>query len=281
MTRVVATVLVHDNPFGAREVVRRLTSQSIRPASILVVDNGSPNPLDLEGLEFEDVHLLRSDLNMGVGAGHNLAIRAALASHSPDAIWILEHDTFPDRECLERLLEARSSRPGVKVVVAEETRNNYESSLSRSTDAVGGPLLERFTLNGPLVDREVFERVGFFEEKFFVGQEDWEFSSRVRSFDIPIVPCPAGRVLHENRRTGRKFHGFVSPARLYYSSRNITWRNPPSGRLMRWLGYIEAAAKAVGEVVLRRRGTAFARARWWAYSDAVNNRMGRGPRRFH
>ncbi len=123
--RVVASILVFDNPHGVVEVLRCLGRQTVTPDAVVVVDNGSRVPLGPEVGDRVD-RLERSDVNLGVGGGHNLGVRTAVESFGADHVWVLEHDTFPEDDCLERLLEVARDEP-LAAVAPYGGRNLYES----------------------------------------------------------------------------------------------------------------------------------------------------------
>ncbi len=278
MTVVVATVLGFANADGVREVLRRIAAQHTRPAAVVVVDNGSREPLELpasvDGLRVDTV---RSDTNLGVGGGHNLALRTALDRLGADAVWVLEHDSFPDAGCLAALLTEHARHTAPAVTVPDLARNFYERAWPRADHT--GETLARFTFNGPLIDRAVIEQVGWINEDFFVGQEDWEYSSRVTAGGFPVRRCCRSMVMHATKGD-RRFDTYVSPSRLYYSARNLLAARRPLARpRVVQLGLV-TVAKAAAELVRPRRGPAYAAARWWAYVDGVSGRLGPSSRRF-
>ncbi len=279
MICVVATVLVHDNSVGVREVVRHLVAQVRRPDAIVILDNASAvavtaSDLDLLGVP---VRVERSERNLGVGAGHNLAVRVARDVYGADAVWVLEHDTFPDSGCLEALLNEHLQHQEPVVVATELVRNNYERSwLELATD---GQLLDRVTFNGPLIDIGVIDTVGSFNEAYFVGQEDWEFSQRVVAAGFRIVRCSSAVAVHAHKGDQR-FGGFVSPSRLYYSSRNLLAAQLPLDRATQLRELSLMIGRSVLELSRKHRGSRYSAARWWAYSDGRRARLGQRHHRF-
>jgi GT2 family glycosyltransferase len=263
-------VLVHGNDYGVREVMRLLTAQSRRPDAVIVVDNGSSVPLELPTADGLRLQLVKCTQNVGVGAGHNLALRAAIDEWNADAVWILEHDTFPDAGCLEALLRLRADRD-VCVVAPEVVRNNYERHWI--VDDLDGASSTRFTFNGPLIDRVVLESVGAINEEFFIGQEDWEYSQRVIAAGVPIVRCSSGIVVHANKGDGR-FPGAVSPLRLYYSARNLLAAQLPLTRARQLREGAIMIGKSARELTRRHSASRYAAARWWAFWDGRAGRMG-------
>src|SRR5262249_13723768 len=75
-------------------------------------------------------------------------------------------------------------------------------------DAVGGCVM--------LIAREVFDRVGVFDERYFFTFEDLEFCLRARRAGIVTVRTGRARAHHQ----GGQSIGPHSPDRLYYAARN-------------------------------------------------------------
>lgn len=292
---VVATVLVSNNQAGLDHVLLRLSQQSTLPQSVVVIDNASRQPstaaLTLGGSDVP-IDLVRLSTNLGVGGGHNAAIRRALDAHAADTVLVLEHDTFPDDRCFEELMRCAAGSHGPCVVVTTLVRNNYERRwleadqnlpsvarprrlrLRRASAAprVQASASVRFTLNGVLIPREVVETVGGLREDFFVGQEDWDYSARVQAAGYPIVGCPNAIAVHANKGAHR-FSGFLSPGRLYYYERNlVASANTNTIRSIRLAAV--GTLKALAELFTRGRGWRFAAARVYATRDGLRHQLG-------
>lgn len=272
-TRVVATVLNFDNPWGVRHVLECLAAQTRPPDRIVVVDNGGSTPLEPTDPCFVHVDLVRSQSNLGVGGGHNLAIRRALEVHGADLVWVLEHDTFPDTTCLAGLLRRREESPSDCVVATTLTRNNYERRALAGSS--GRDEIDRVTLNGPLISRSVLSAVGLLNEDLFVGHEDWEYSRRLSAAGVPMLRAADAVAIHAHKGVGR-FRAYVSPSRVYYSTRNaIVLNEDGRARLI-----ARAAAAALVELARPGRGWVFAAARARALLDGVRHRLGPRSYRF-
>ena len=69
---------------------------------------------------------------------------------------------------------------------------------------------------GLLLSRNVFERVGFFDERFFFYFEEADLCARIRKAGYEVGTAYAARLWHKvSRSTGRD-----SPLTLYYMRRN-------------------------------------------------------------
>jgi GT2 family glycosyltransferase len=69
-----------------------------------------------------------------------------------------------------------------------------------------------------LVKRAVFDRIGFFDERFFLSAEDVDLSLRARKAGFEVVFVPSSVVRH---KVSASSEGEGSALNTYYTSRNI------------------------------------------------------------
>ncbi len=171
--------------------------------------------------------LLASPVNGGFAAGNNLALRPALAGpDAPDYVLLLNPDAALDPGALAALVGHLSQNPRAGIVGprTEIGRGNHRGSAFRFPGILNsldqglgfGPLtrlLSRVQLAPPprpeahrtdwlsggcmLIRREVFERVGLFDEAFFLYFEEVELSHRARGAGFESWYVPEGTILHD------------------------------------------------------------------------------------
>ncbi len=273
--RIIATVLVFDNQRGANAVMNAITHQTLQPESTIVVDNGSQPPFEPPARAVADstpTQLRRLQSNGGVGVGHNTGIRAAVQLGA-DWVWVLEHDSLPDPDCLEKLSTAARELPSTVAVVAPHfARNRYERDMWR--EAIGSAVvpLDRATFNGVLLRTKAWQTVGPIREDLFVGLEDWEYAQRLRrdGWTLQLVSSPSG--IHSNRGAGR-FPTYSSPNRHYYSCRNELLL--ATGREK--LRAVCRQAAGIPVDFVRYRSLRQARARLTGLVHGIRGRSGSGP----
>jgi GT2 family glycosyltransferase len=231
---VVATVLAFSPSAHLESTIRGVARQTVRPELVIVLDNGK----DPEGTSAvcDDILgscgvgyvVLPAGGNVGVGAGHN-RLAAEAVRHRASWVWMLEHDTICDADCLQDLLAtvARSGDERLAAVVPNLARNDHERALAdHHTEANGeevGVIADRFTFNGVLISTAGLLDVGAFREDLFVGGEDWDYSNRLSD---------RGWLVHQRRRVtgihptrGDHRHGVLPPpSRQYYSVRSTLLR---------------------------------------------------------
>lgn len=220
--------------------------------SVVVVDNASiqqftPNSKQFKNFSFK---IIRNETNTGFSGGHNSGIKYALA-HGVDYIIILNNDTVTDSECVQELVKAAEKTETIGIVSPKiyfskgseyhkdrykkdelgkviwyaggkiDWNNMYESHRGvdevdhgqydtiEETDFATGCCL--------LIKKEVIEKVGMFDERYFLYKEDVDLSIRVKRAGYRIVYAPKAFLWHANASsTG----GSGSQLQDYFTTRN-------------------------------------------------------------
>lgn len=183
----------------------------------------------------QEVLIIASSANLGFCAGNNVAMETAFRRGSEHVV-LLNNDTVCDGEFLEPLVEV-AEQPDVGLVGGVilyaddpdtiwwaggrflpllETRRDYDRRplaefhrrMPFETDWVSGCAM--------LVPRRVFERVGGYDEDFFIWSEEWDISLRVRRHGYRLMVAPRSRIYHKVARS----LGDLSPLSYYYATRN-------------------------------------------------------------
>lgn len=218
---------------------------------IIVVDNGSDDDsADQIRAAYPGVTLLETGANLGYAGGNNIGVKHALATGA-DYVCILNNDVVVEPGFLAPLLAALDSRPNASVItplVAERTAAGERvwalgSAINWRTAAVtrqhAGSAVDSWRTCAPfavdvasgaamLVKREVFERVGFMDEDFFLYFEEVDWCLQVRRAGYHILAVPGSVVWHKVSAT----LGKTSPVIDYYMLRNHLrligrhWRGP-------------------------------------------------------
>lgn len=182
---------------------------------ILVVDNNSSDgSLEQLKLEFPEVTFIAIAANLGFAGGCNIGIKYTL-SRGASYVLLLNNDTRPSPTLLRDLVLAVASIPNLgiltpKVVYEDEPTRLYGLGGSRLPFRVrlrDMEAIDRGPWNGPpilldfvfgcamLIKREVIERVGYFDEDFFMYFEDIDYCYRVTEEGFVVGYLP-GLVLH-------------------------------------------------------------------------------------
>jgi GT2 family glycosyltransferase len=244
---VVATVLAFSPSVHLESTIRGVARQTVMPDLVVVLDNGQdPEGTaavcnDILGSRGVACVVLPARGNVGVGAGQNRLAAEAVGQRA-SWVWMLEHDTICDDNCLQDLLSTveRIGDERLAAVVPNLARNDHERSLlDRQTGSDGqdiGAIADHFTFNGVLMSTAGLLDVGPFREDLFVGGEDLDYSNRLLGRGWLVYQRRRVTGIHPTRGDHR--HGVSpSPSRQYYSVRSTLLRGDSLRRRL-WLSAI-------------------------------------------
>ena len=205
---VAALVLTRNRKDLLLECIRGLDEQTVKPDRIVIVDNasddGTPDLLRERGvLDRADVVYSRLEHNGGGAGGYAHGIELALAQGT-DWVWTMDDDAEPERDALQRLLQAPPARDPGTVALAG-TVVHLDGSIDLLHRGYVGHLMR-------MAPRETYERgdypeLGFSSfvgllfraaparteapppAEFFIGCDDVEYTMRLRRHGcIRLVP---------------------------------------------------------------------------------------------
>lgn len=209
-------------------------TQAETPHHTIVVDNGSgDHSVSLIQQKFPDITLMPLAENIGFGAACNVAIEHALKNEACNYVLLLNNDTIIAPHALTKLIQTAAihSTAGIfgpkiyyrnprkiiwyagarcrrGVLAAADTGrgeiDNGQFDARHKVDFVFGAAM--------LIRRDVFERIGFFDQQFFLYLEDMDFCIRARKAGFTLQFVPQAHVWHdgsastENNGAFRKYH---------------------------------------------------------------------------
>lgn len=201
------------------------------------------------------VRVLQSGRNGGFGAGNNFGIRAGLPDGSlPDYVYILNSDAFPAPDAIRALLTHLETHPDVGFAgsfihgpdgVPHRTAFRFPSVAGEFEAQLRfGPvsrLLRRHIVAQPIpqettrVDwlagaslmmrRKVLDRIGLFDETFFLYFEETDLCRRAALAGWPTDYVVESRVTHigsvsTGMKTWQRIPGFWLDSRWHYFVKN-------------------------------------------------------------
>lgn len=206
---------------------------------IFVVDNDSSDgSAELVGAEFPQVNVIRNHLNFGFSKGCNQGIGKSKGKY----ILLLNPDTMVESHSLEKMFEFMERCPecgiaGPKIMdpggsiqlscrsfpsfrnalfnryslftkffpnnrfSRDYLLSDWDHSMTREVDWVSGACM--------MVRRQVFEKIGLLDEKFFMYCEDVDLCYRAKEHGWKVYYLPEASVIHY----------------IGYSSRSIGYRS--------------------------------------------------------
>lgn len=260
--RVLTVILNFRTPdLTLRSVEAALREMEGMAGAITVVDNNSGDgsfEALLKGVEqrgWSRVRVLQSGHNGGYGAGNNFGARQGLPDgSSPDYIYILNPDAFPQAGAIQALVDHLQAHPRVGFAgsrlhgedgVYHHTAFRFPSVFSEFESAAAtGPisrLLRRHIVALPepleaqtvdwmagaslMVRHEVFEQTGGFDERFFLYFEETDLCLRARRAGWTSVYLPRSHVMHigsvsTGMKTWKRMPAYWFDSRLWYYTKN-------------------------------------------------------------
>lgn len=217
--------------FKCLDSVLKLKSDHLR-LSVVVVDNASTDDSDkIVEERYKGIKILRNQENLGFSGGNNVGIRYAL-ENGADYVLILNPDTIVDQNLAVQLIKVaeKDARIGMispkiyfapgyeyhKVRYSELERGkvifyaggeiDWENVLDshRGVDEVEKGQYDEVSETdfatgcAMLVKREVLEKVGVFDPKYFLYREDNDLCQRAKKAGYKVVYAPGGKVWHLN-----------------------------------------------------------------------------------
>ena len=204
---------------------------------IVVVDNGSiQDDYLLLKKNFSDIEVVRSESNLGFTGGNNLGIENAMKMN-PDYFLLLNNDTTVEPDFIQRLLDvfekeknAGIAAPQINYFYEPEKIWTVGGKISRlrgsgfdDSDQIYNSTKSEIRLvtfvSGccMLIRREVLEKIGLFDENFFLYIEDADLCCRTTKAGYKIVVNNHSKIFH---KVSSSTKANLSSLPLYYATRN-------------------------------------------------------------
>lgn len=226
MPRTAIIILHYRGVIDTIGCLQSVLPQRSAALDVLLIDNGSTDGLvDALAESGIEVDTLRLKENQGWAGGNNAGIRWA-HDRGADMVCLLNNDTLVPAGTFATLAEV-SQRFGpcllhpaidyadpVAGVQLDPSRERGaiplpgSSSLYPMTYAYGACLF---------VPMAVFDKLGMFDERFFLQLEEADFYERATRVGIPALCETSVRITHAESRS---FGGRVTPDKTYYIVRN-------------------------------------------------------------
>ena len=242
--RVCGVIVTYNRPELLVRCVAAVVSQTVKPDTILIVDNCSLVPAADVLREFSnDVQIFRSANNLGGAGGFCFGMSEGFRQGF-DAVWLMDDDGVPSAPCLEKLIEsAAKTKTGFLNPLVVDLDNHEElvfrlnvfgEELASREAAVAAAnasgLIEHAInpFNGSLISREAYKKLGDIKFECFVWGDEEEYYERARAFKVPLATVVSALFFHPSARGALIRIGFrrsqvrsVPPERSHYYFRNF------------------------------------------------------------
>ncbi len=234
--------------------IKKLKSLQVK---IIIIDNGSKynikNKISRLRRDFSGqakFKLIQNKENLGFAEGNNVGIKYALKNGS-DYVLLLNNDTLVDKNLLIRLIKVIEGDQKIGIVSPKiYFAPGYEFHKSRYKSEergkviwyAGGKLDRQNTLASHrgvdevdsgqynqtretdfatgccmLIRKDVFDKVGFFDQNYFLYWEDIDFCQRTKKAGFKVIYHPQAILWHKNASSSG---GAGEKTSVYYQTRN-------------------------------------------------------------
>ncbi len=206
------------------------TGKQLSEIEVIVVDNASMDgTAETVRREFPQVKLIVNDENLGYTKANNIGIRQSRGKY----ILLLNPDTVVKPNALQALIECAEAHPDAGIIGAKLL--NPDGSIQRSARSFpdigaglfrntflgrlfpNNPFVRRYLLTdfsydevrevdwvsgaAMLVRRELFERIGLLDERFWAYCEDVDLCWRAWQAGFKVLFCPNAVIVHKIGRS--------------------------------------------------------------------------------
>lgn len=218
---------------------------------IIVVDNASKDD-SVRKIKtgYPSVIVLQNKENLGFSEGNNIGIRYAL-SNGADYVLLLNNDTIVDKNLLKELLIASENGKNIGIVSPkiyfekgfEFHKDRYKDNDLGNVLWYAGGVMDWKNVLGHhrgvdevdhgqynkeedlgyatgccmLIKKEVLEKIGLFDKRYYLYYEDNDLNVRVKKAGYKIIYAPKAILWHKNAGSAG---GSGSSLQDYYIARN-------------------------------------------------------------
>lgn len=297
MNNIFAVVVTYNRLSLLKRTVSCL-QQNKPVSSIVVVNNGSTDGTTEWLNEQTDLIVLHQS-NVGGAGGFCTGIDYAFRANA-DWIWCMDDDVFPRADCLKELL-AEADRENIGILAPRRFQdgklfthdfqeynltNPFASMYSKklAKQVVTGPVeIKGTAFEGPLIRREVVEKIGLPNKDLFIFCDDTDYCFRTIQAGFKIVYVPAALMDKEKFFSNDSWseRGKKKKWKRFYQIRNSTYLNHHYGRNVA-VKYLRGFNVVMGYILTALITFPFTDVwrwsdvprLWKAYSDGVHEKLG-------
>ena len=213
--------------------IKSMISYDLILCEIIVVDNSDVN-LSFENEIFQNIKIIKNGSNLGFGAAINKGIKISKNKF----IVIINNDIILDKKWLLNAREFIDNNNDIfdlySTTIMQHSKNDLIDSTGFKLTKGFGIITNRnlrvnqikkdFSVFGPVAacaiyNRAIFQKIGFFFEKYFLYEEDIDIAIRAHLYGYKC-----GHIMNaKSTHVGSASLGYYSPVKQYYISRNKIW----------------------------------------------------------
>ncbi len=224
-------IILNWNNLEDTEACLNALQQSETPIQVVVVDNASTQKgIDDLCVRYKNVTLLKNKENLGFGRGNNVGLKWALENTQADYFFILNNDAFIKADTIAKLEDYLNNHPKVACVTPQIVFADKPDKIwyvGGTINAITGCVKpwhwgkeQRTTLTpyrvefvsgcAILIRRQILTQLGGFDPRYFMYEEDVEYSLRLKKYGFLAYCVPQALLLHKVQGSHRKHNTFIN-----------------------------------------------------------------------
>ncbi len=252
MTKIALIILnfnLKDAVLECLQSTSQLRHDVLELETIVVDNNSTDGSQEAIKKAYPSITFLETGANLGFAGGNNIGMKYAL-EHQADFVIVLNPDVYVDTNLVTALHKGFTNEnigiTAPKVYFAkgfEFHKDRYSEEEKGNVIWFAGGEMDWNNIIGHhrgvdevdhgqyddnqetayasgncmMIKREVLEKVGFFDEKYFLYYEDADFCMRVKKAGYKIMYTPTAKLWHKNAQASG---GSGNPLQDYFISRN-------------------------------------------------------------
>lgn len=245
--KVYIIVLNYNNAADTIECLESLREIKYANYEVILVDNASSDNSDsiLSSYASEYIHYIhyiRNEYNYGYAAGNNIGIRYAMQRNDGSFVWILNNDTIVSPYALGYLVETCMYDSSIGVcgskilyyygdgIQGYGGRYNYWFGIDKTVKSEKEIANLDYVIGAAMfIPLDVIEKVGFFNEEYFLYYEELDFAERIKN--MYKLHCDTRSIVYhkEGASTGSNSLNPINKSSMsdYFIVRNklkFTWK---------------------------------------------------------
>ena len=240
--RISAVIVTRNRKEELIECIDSLLKSQCKISEIIVVDNGSAEPVSrlLKG-RFSRLKIVREEENVGAAAGRNIGIKNSSGSY----YFFTDDDATIDKNTLCDILELFKTKKRVGIVqpkVYDKDKPDFLQGTGHTINLLTGRakawgVMEKdvgqygedreIPMTGGicLVKKEVIDKIGMFDEDYFIPYEDSDLCIRATKAGFKVYCSGNAKAWHQGKKITAvsprlEWMGITTPERAYRVARN-------------------------------------------------------------
>ena len=226
MCKVAAIIVSYNPDSNLFDSINLLLNQVEK---VIIVDNGSKEKYVkyIKSINEDKIEIILNKENLGIATALNIGVRKAL-ENGYEWILTMDQDSKASPDMVKKMFNVYNSIKRKDILsifpnfVDERIQSIEENSNMNSYEYVDADIT-----SGNLLRKEVFEKVGFFDDSLFIDLVDTDFCMRLNEKGIKMIKI-RDAVLYHSLGESKTIKGILgsfntsnhSALRRYYMTRN-------------------------------------------------------------